>query len=213
MTLKSNKGHVGPQIRELIQDVKFEDQLNEVERATWKSLKISVPIFWAITRQKYVFKGAFLRLSLRLLPRISEQLAMSTESDLSRTFPPWKSSAMASGVLVCQVIIDRHLEETFHSKIQHKVIHCSFSGNVYTLCNIEGVFKKRPNFLKSAPTSIESALWLLRAPSVRFGKQTAIFLIFVVPSIMLYSSEISPTRCNNCVFILLLLTCNEPAYL
>ena len=28
-------------------------------------------------------------------------------------------------------------------------------------------------------------------------------LIFVVPSIMHYSSEISPTRCNNCVFILL----------
>ena len=27
-----------------------------------------------------------------------------------------------------------------------------------------------------------------------------IFLIFVVPNIMLYSSEISPTRCNNCVF-------------
>ena len=27
-------------------------------------------------------------------------------------------------------------------------------------------------------------------------------LIFVVLSIMLYSSEISPTRCNNCVFIL-----------
>ena len=27
-------------------------------------------------------------------------------------------------------------------------------------------------------------------------------LIFVVPCIMLYSSEISPTRCNNCVFIL-----------
>ena len=27
-------------------------------------------------------------------------------------------------------------------------------------------------------------------------------LIFVVPSIMLYSSKISPTRCNNCVFIL-----------
>ena len=25
------------------------------------------------------------------------------------------------------------------------------------------------------------------------------FLVFVVPSIMLYSSEISPTRCNNCV--------------
>jgi hypothetical protein len=30
---------VGIQIRELIQDVKFEDQLSEVEQATWKSLK------------------------------------------------------------------------------------------------------------------------------------------------------------------------------
>ena len=27
-------------------------------------------------------------------------------------------------------------------------------------------------------------------------------LIFVVPNIMLYSSEISLSRCNNCVFIL-----------
>ena len=27
-------------------------------------------------------------------------------------------------------------------------------------------------------------------------------LTFVVPSIMLYSSETNPTRCNNCVFIL-----------
>jgi len=29
-----------------------------------------------------------------------------------------------------------------------------------------------------------------------------LYLIFVVPSIMLYCSEISPTRCYNCVFIL-----------
>ena len=38
-----------------------------------------------------------------------------------------------------------------------------------------------------------------------WGPQSAtqnINLIFVVPSIMLYSSEISPTRRNNCVFIL-----------
>ena len=32
--------------------------------------------------------------------------------------------------------------------------------------------------------------------------QSSNFLIFVVLSIMLYSSEISPTRCNICVFIL-----------
>ena len=30
----------------------------------------------------------------------------------------------------------------------------------------------------------------------------AFYLIFVVPCIMFYSSEVSPTRCNNCVFIL-----------
>ena len=33
-------------------------------------------------------------------------------------------------------------------------------------------------------------------------KYKILFLIFVVPRIMLYSSEICPTRCNNCVFIL-----------
>ena len=35
-----------------------------------------------------------------------------------------------------------------------------------------------------------------------FQVYSYIYLIFVVPSIMLYSSEISQTRCNNCVFIL-----------
>ena len=35
-------------------------------------------------------------------------------------------------------------------------------------------------------------------PRAKMGEN----LIFVVPSIMLYSSEISPTRCNNCIFIL-----------
>jgi hypothetical protein len=38
----------------------------------------------------------------------------------------------------------------------------------------EGCSKKRQNFLNSAPTSIESALRLLNAPSVRFWQQTAI---------------------------------------
>jgi hypothetical protein len=43
-----------------------------------------------------------------------------------------------------------------------------------TLLNLR-VFKKRPNFLNSAPTSKEGALRLLRAPSGRFWQQTAIF--------------------------------------
>jgi hypothetical protein len=42
------------------------------------------------------------------------------------------------------------------------------------LCTILGVFKKRPAFLNSATTSIDSALRLLSAPSVRFWQQTAI---------------------------------------
>jgi len=41
----------------------------------------------------------------------------------------------------------------------------AYTPNPY---KIRGVFKKRPNFLNSAPTSIESALRLLTAPSVRF---------------------------------------------
>jgi hypothetical protein len=38
----------------------------------------------------------------------------------------------------------------------------------------EGVFKKRPNLLNSAPTGTEIALRLLSAPSVRFWQQAAI---------------------------------------
>ena len=37
---------VGPQIRELIQDVECEDQLSEVGKAAWKSLKNVTTIFF-----------------------------------------------------------------------------------------------------------------------------------------------------------------------
>jgi hypothetical protein len=43
--------------------------------------------------------------------------------------------------------------------------------------DIWGLFKKRPNFLNSAPTSTESALWLLSKSSVRFWQQTTICLV------------------------------------
>ena len=42
----------------------------------------------------------------------------------------------------------------------------------------------------------------LSSPPCAPHRAPEIYLIFVVPSIMLYSSEISPTSCNNCVFIL-----------
>jgi len=74
---------VGPQIRELIQDAKFEDQLREVEKAAWKSFKnVTTNCFLGNKAENYrdmvadlvqaykimgcnVFKGAFLRLSLK----------------------------------------------------------------------------------------------------------------------------------------------------
>ena len=36
-----------PQIKELIQDIKSEDQLSEVEAAAWKSFKtVTITFFW-----------------------------------------------------------------------------------------------------------------------------------------------------------------------
>jgi len=42
------------------------------------------------------------------------------------------------------------------------------------LAVVQGVFKKRPNFLNNSPTSTEGALRLLSTPSGRFWQQTAI---------------------------------------
>jgi len=43
----NNEGvFVGPEITELIQDIKFENQLSEVEKAAWKSLKNVTTNFW-----------------------------------------------------------------------------------------------------------------------------------------------------------------------
>jgi len=53
------------------------------------------------------------------------------------------------------------------------------------------VFKKRPNFLNSAPTSTESALRLLSTPSVRFCLQTAICLV----SLWALVIELHPLNC------------------
>ena len=76
--LKSKKGYLrGLQIRELIEDVKIEDQLSEVEKAAWKSFQNVNTSFLGNSVHKticdmvadlvryykvMVFKGAFLRL-------------------------------------------------------------------------------------------------------------------------------------------------------
>ena len=50
----------------------------------------------------------------------------------------------------------------------------SADHNTHKTKHIRGVFKKRPNFLNSAPTSTDSALRLLSAPSLRLWQQTVI---------------------------------------
>jgi hypothetical protein len=55
---------------------------------------------------------------------------------------------------------------SFYRKPKH-VATVSFNQQLLST-EIQGVFKKRLNFLNSAPTSKESTLWLLSTYSVRF---------------------------------------------
>jgi hypothetical protein len=74
-------------------------------------------------------------------------------------------------------------------KLQHSARN-GVTGDIHFIIKhgIRGVFKKRPNFfLNSAPTSTESALRLLSAPSVRFWQQTAI-CIHYVQAVKVFSS-------------------------
>jgi hypothetical protein len=44
--IKQRRGIFWTQLRRLIQDIKFEDKLSEVEKAKWKSLKNITTNFW-----------------------------------------------------------------------------------------------------------------------------------------------------------------------
>jgi len=59
----------------------------------------------------------------------------STESNSTRTLPPWKSSTKASGVPVCWLIIGGNLEEMFHRKTVAESHPPLYFGNVYTFHN------------------------------------------------------------------------------
>ena len=94
----------------------------------------------------------------------------------------------------------------------------SFRVKIHNLCvrshHINALFLKLPSYkiLSSpfghsrsrVPTRKLRELCSLAVISVNIVLLDAhqLHLIFVVPSFMLYSSAISPTRCNNCVFIL-----------
>ena len=99
---------VGPQIRELIQDVNFEDQLIEVEKAAWKLFKNVTAKFLGNHKaencrdmvadlvKSYKAMGCNMSLKVHFLDShldfFPENLgAVSMGSDFTRIFPPWKS--------------------------------------------------------------------------------------------------------------------------
>jgi len=98
---------VGPQIRELIQDVKLEDQLSEVEKAAWKSFKNVTTNFLKNRKaeddrdmaahlvQSYTTTGCNMSLQVHFLDshlyfipeNLAGQRAVSAECDFTRVFP------------------------------------------------------------------------------------------------------------------------------
>jgi hypothetical protein len=58
----------------------------------------------------------------------------------------------------CEDVTRGYTEKPLH-ELQYSVVNVARNTTL---------FKKRPNFLNSAPTSTDSAMRLLRAPSVRF---------------------------------------------
>jgi hypothetical protein len=65
------------------------------------------------------------------------------------------------------------------------------------MCKIKQV---KPNYIhfKTNRKTQQDIKTVSQATQYRINQE--INLIFVVPCVMLYSGEISPTRCNNCVF-------------
>ena len=116
---------------------------------------------------------------------------------------------LCSPVFVLGCVSEVIFQSTAHLKVQDYKIWCCVIWQV-------------PMFQRILETSLpvtESHPWRLylqhhsmnlRPCTVHFFSRDLIwpmfvysntfFLIFVVPCIMLYSGEISPTRCNNCVF-------------
>jgi hypothetical protein len=65
------------------------------------------------------------------------------------------------------------LQNLYWALCRYKITKCPFLKFMY-FRYIRRVFRKRPNFINSAPTTTQSALRLLTAPSVKFWQQTAI---------------------------------------
>ena len=84
----------------------------------------------------------------------------------------------------------------------------SFRVINYQLCHEDkilidfGIYNSVPKVLDQTYFIVERNFFIRVACGTGMYSVTRFlhFFIFVVPCIMLYSGEMSPTRCNNCVF-------------
>jgi hypothetical protein len=146
---------VGPKIRALIQDVIFEDQLYEVEKAAWNLFRNTTTIFLGNYKaEKYriivadlvqsykamgfnvSFEGLFLDLHSDIFPKNLQALGDGHENDFTRILPPLKSGTKESGAPVCWLVVVALLELTFHRQNIEESYPLSHLSNVYTVCNI-----------------------------------------------------------------------------
>jgi hypothetical protein len=73
----------------LVQDVKFEDQLSEVEKEAWKSLKnVTTIFFWEIIRQKSIVKWWLILCSPTTLKLKLNSVALVHERTIPTERPP-----------------------------------------------------------------------------------------------------------------------------
>jgi len=92
-------------------------------------------------------------------------------------------------------------EKAVKKRSKRLLEHVVLYGNFYTARKVSGFGVPLPY----SSATLSASRILLAEFSFNVSRPTHILtvtLTFVVPSIMIYSSEISPTRCNNCVFIL-----------
>ena len=117
---KLKEGFVGPQIREVLKDPKFEKELTSIELRAWKAFKGLRANFLGNKRSpsfkmkvenlletvmemgcRMPVKIHFLRSHLDFFQQILAQSATSKVKDFTRTFKQWKYAIKAFGMKKC----------------------------------------------------------------------------------------------------------------
>jgi hypothetical protein len=80
-------------------------------------------------------KGHFLHIHLDFFPEYLGGVGdESTESDFTRTFPPWKNDTKASGVPACWLIIAGHLDRKKTNNIFEFIAKNAIWITYFNLC-------------------------------------------------------------------------------